>query len=168
MALPPYWEALLFCSEKRRKHIMSEHPVTSPTSETTRVFAFLTQEQLIEARDAYVREIGKAPRIEVRGSVEFVEPGKRANTWRKKREVDLSDWYEVRDWKRNEPLLLIWYKFNDQWVRATSLFDRQWFDVRLAPTFADEKTAYLTRQRKREDGADGSDDSFCTSAGEEG
>ncbi len=146
---------------------MSEHPVTSPTSETTRVFSFLTQEQLIEAHNAYVREIGKAPRIEVRGAVEFVETGKRANTWRKKREVDLSDWHEVREWKSNEPLLLIWYKFTDQWVRATSLFDRQWFDVRLHLPPTKENAAYLARLREREGGASGSVDQFCTNTGEE-
>ncbi len=143
---------------------MCERPVTSPAPETTRVFSFVTHEQLVEAHDAYVREIGKTPRIEVRGTVEFIEPGKRANSWRKKREVDLSDWYEVRDWKRDEPLLMIWYcltggiyknapQSSDQWIRPISLFDHKWYHLRLCPTFADENAAYLAYlQREREEG----------------
>ncbi|HEU5382781.1 MAG TPA: hypothetical protein VFV38_45825 [Ktedonobacteraceae bacterium] len=126
-------------------------------AETTRGFSLLTHAELVEAFDTYVCEVGKTPRIEVRGAVDFVEPGKRPDTWRKKREVHLSDWYEVRDWKRDVPLLMIWYhlhggiyrnasRFIDQWVRPIPLFDHQWYYLRLCPTFAD--FAYLQREHK--------------------
>lgn len=122
-------------------------------SQTTRILSFVTHAQLVEAYDAYVGEVGKVPRIEIRGSVEFVEPGQRAGTWRKRREIDLPDWYEVREWRREEPLLMIWYcltggiyraapKSGDQWVRPVPLFDHKWYHLRLlCPIF--ENTVYL-------------------------
>lgn len=123
---------------------MPEHEILPAPKKVIRAFSFLTHAQLIAAFDTYLHEVGKTPRIEIRGAVEFIEPSKRTGTWRKTCEVDLPDWVEVCEWTRETSRVLIWYRrfggrfrnapqLTEQWVRPTSLFDQQWFDVRLCP-----------------------------------
>jgi len=133
------------------------------TPETTRTLSYVTHEETMSAHDAYVKEIGKTPRILIRRSVEFIEPGKRPGAWRKMREVDLSDWYEVQEWTRDEARMRIRYELTggiyrtnprstEQWVRPTWHF-HQWVHIRLCPTFAEENAAYLAYlEREREEG----------------